>query len=129
MTNLASVRLCERSSGTVRSDQAMQILMFEKRTSEWFEATLGIPMVSDMARVVTHAQGTLSKQADGYIAHLLAHRVIQEPEQHIRQWMERGTALEPAARDWYSLNFDRDVEEVGLVLNSGAGYSTRRSDR
>ena len=108
MTNLACLRLCERSSGTVRSDQATQILMFEQRTSEWFEATLGIPTVSDMARVVTHAQGTLSKQADGYIAHLLAHRVSQELEQHSSQWLERGTALKPETRDWYSLNFDLD---------------------
>ncbi len=68
--------------------------MLEQGTSEWFDATLSIPMVSDMARVVTHAQGTLSKQADGYIAQLLAQRVMQQPEQHSRQWMERDPALE-----------------------------------
>ena len=97
--------------------------MLEQGTSEWFDATLSIPMVSDMARVVTHAQGTLAKHADGYIAQLLARLVTQEPERLGRHWMERGPAIEPEARDWYSHHFDRDVEQVGLVLNSGAGYS------
>ena len=115
--------VCQWSSGTVRTDQAMQILMFEQGTSEWFDATLGIPMVSGITRVVTHAPGTLSKQANGYIAQLLAYPVTQDRERLSRQWMEHGPALEPEVRDWYSHRFDQAIEQVGLVLNSGVGYS------
>jgi hypothetical protein len=90
---------------------------------EWWQARVGRPTVSEFSRFITPAKGDLSKQADGYIAEMLVEELSGLGDEIQSQWMTRGLNLEDDARSFYEFEYDCDVEQCGVILNKGAGWS------
>jgi len=101
----------------------MKQLDCEQGSDEWYEARCGIPTVSEFGRFITPKRGDLSAQSTGYIADLIVESVEGVGERISSYWMERGKVLEAEARDWYEFKRECEVEQVGLILNKGAGWS------
>lgn len=101
----------------------MQRLDLEQGSQEWLEARLGIPTVSEFSRFITPAKGDFSTQCDGYVADLIVEKKEGITERFKSHWMEHGTLTEPDARLWYTFDTGSAVEECGLILNKGAGWS------
>lgn len=97
----------------------MIILDMEQRSPEWFEARRGIPTASSFSKIITPKTGNLSSQCDDLIAQLICELIDDLPEEEpfSTVWMERGEYTEEEARDWYAFRFDKDVEQVGFILN------------
>jgi hypothetical protein len=63
--------------------------------------------------------GKPSTSADGYINELIAERLTGKSEPfHVTEWMERGTALEPEAREAYEFISGNEVIETGFILDT-----------
>jgi len=105
----------------------MKRLDCEQYSADWWEARRGIPTASEFGRIITPKTGALSARADEYSAELIVD-TVQEPEEiHFQSyWMERGSLLEPEAADWYEFRFGIELEQIGILLNHGAGYSPDR---
>lgn len=89
----------------------------EQGSAEWFEARLGIPTASAFKKIITAKTGKLSSAADGYAHQLIAERILgMQLEQESFGFMERGKLQEQAARSFYELKRDVDVELVGFCL-------------
>lgn len=96
----------------------MRIVECEQGSREWVEARLGRPTASQFSRIITPGRMQLSAQRKKYQAELHYEWWCGEPKDDLtdNQWIDRGKALEPQARDYYSLVTDLDVETVGLLL-------------
>jgi putative phage-type endonuclease len=95
------------------------VLDCEQGTQPWFAARLGRITASKVSSLVT-ATGQVSKGVGrrSFLCELAAERITGSVETHfVTAAMERGTALEPMARDWYSLTTGRDVRRVGFVYH------------
>ena len=101
----------------------MQTLDVPQGSEEWHAHRAGVPTVSEFGRFITPTRGDYSKQAAGYIAELIVESVEGPKQSIITPAMARGMILEPEARRWYEMHADTDVEQIGLILNKGAGYS------
>lgn len=101
----------------------MRILNHEQRSPEWFQARLGVPSASAFGRVITPG-GKPSTQADGYLNKLVAEILTGKSEyQEVNEAMQRGTDLEPEARQYYEL-IAGPVQEVGFCIHDdGFGCS------
>jgi len=96
----------------------MQILDIEQGSEAWHKARLGIPTASNFGKIITPAKAEKSRSYKAYLYELLAERVTQCKEEEKKSvWMERGTLLEPLAREAYTFLTDAKVDEVGFVLN------------
>lgn len=85
-------------------------------SAEWFAARLGIPTASNFHRIVT-AGGKASSQAEGYAHQLIAERILGHAvEQESFGFMQRGNVQEKAARNFYEMRREVDVELVGFML-------------
>jgi hypothetical protein len=104
----------------------MKSILCEQKSPEWWSARRGIPTASEFHRIVTPAKGTLSDQADGYICDLISDRLATDDEYMASGYqsdaMANGTALEPAARDWYAFDCDQDVQQVGFCVSDDGRY-------
>ncbi len=89
----------------------------EQGTPEWFQARLGIPTASEFSRIITAAKGDLSKSAGKYAAALVAETLLGRPLEKAGGTfaMNRGTLLEPFAREQYAADTGVEVREVGFV--------------
>ena len=85
---------------------------------EWVTARLGIATASQFHRILTKKTMKPSAQAKGYLHELLAEWAIGFPlDDAASGFMERGTALEDAAADFYEFQSDVNTTKVGLVLS------------
>lgn len=92
----------------------MRVIDHEQGTQEWLQSRLGCPSGSGFDRLIT-SSGKPSTQADGYINQLIAELLTGETtEVKVTEWMQRGTDLEPFARNFYELMSDNEVQEVGF---------------
>ncbi len=98
----------------------MKILEAEQGTQEWLDARLGRPSASQFHKLIT-SSGKPSTQADSYINTMIAERLMGYSEPvYVTDAMQRGTDLEPEARELYEFISDVKVQEVGFILdNSG----------
>ena len=90
----------------------------EQGTQEWLEARLGIPTGSSFKNIITKT-GKKSSMAKDYRMQLLADWLAGRylDEEHFQSFaMLRGYNLQPQALDWYKLQRDVDVSEVGLCF-------------
>lgn len=86
-------------------------------TAEWLKAKAGIVSASNMHRVITPKTMKPSGGWDTYCHELIAEQLLGRPlDDATTQFMQRGNLLEKSARDWYSLQRDVDVEQVGFLL-------------
>ena len=101
----------------------MRAIKHEQGTPEWLKSRLGCPSGSGFDKLIG-ASGKPSTQAEGYINQLIAELLTGETtEIKVTEWMQRGTELEPIAREFYELASGNSVEEVGFckhdVLEAG----------
>lgn len=104
----------------------MKIHYCTQASPEWWELRRGIPTASGFDRILTPT-GKKSAQWDGYIAELAADTQCQTPsffsQYGVRTGaMEHGTATEPDARRWYSVERDVDVRQVGFCMSDDGRY-------
>ncbi len=101
----------------------MEILDCEQGSEEWFHAHDGLPSGSRLGKIVTPRTGKLSAGHKTLIGELIAEQVEPNRERISSYWMDRGRLLEPEARAWYELETGNEVDQVGMILNHGFGYS------
>lgn len=98
----------------------MITLDLEQGTPEWHQARLGIPTASNFGKLIT-AGLKPSTQAEVYQNKLVAEWYTGEAEENfVSEAMQRGTELEPVAREAYEFATDESVEEVGFVYKDEA---------
>ena len=96
----------------------MIILDHEQGSPEWLAARLGKPSASMFSKLITQT-GKPSSSADGYVNELIAERLTGQSEPfHVTEWMQRGTELEPEAREAYEFISSNDVIETGFILHT-----------
>lgn len=89
----------------------------EQGSAAWIQARLGIPTASQFHRILTPKTLRVSEAASGYRNELLAEWLLGEPaSDELSQFVQRGTVEESAARRFYELERDVDVEPVGFLL-------------
>ncbi len=95
----------------------MRILPHAQRTPEWYAARLGVPSASNFEKIITPG-GKASTQIVGYTNRLIAERIMGKPcdPDEPNSAMQRGTELEPEARDYYSL-IAGEIVECGFCLH------------
>lgn len=89
----------------------------EQRSDEWFKIRLGKVTASRISDVMAKTKSGYSASRQNYMAQLICERLTETPaESYINAAMQRGTELEPVAREMYILNqFDVSVKEVGFI--------------
>jgi len=92
----------------------MRILGYEQGSQAWLDSRLGCPSGSGFDKLVT-STGKPSTSAEGYINQLIAEKLTdRSTEVKVTEWMQRGTELEPLARNFYELASGNDVQEIGF---------------
>ena len=93
----------------------MRICVFDQGTDGWLRDRLGCPSGSNFAKLIT-ATGKPSTSAEGYINQLIAERLMNNmaSEVKVTEWMQRGTELEPMAREFYEFASGNTVTEIGF---------------
>lgn len=99
-----------------------QIFDFPQYSSEWWDARRGVPSASNFGRIITPAKGELSKSAGDYIAELIADKhqtfIPFSTERGLTREMADGINREPEARDWYAMERNVDVRQVGFIVSA-----------
>lgn len=106
----------------------MQIIReLEQGTPEWLAARMGIVTMSELQCLLVAGKGPggFGAGAITYMNQLIGERITEEPADAFQgnRHTERGHALEPMARELYSEIHGVELEQVGIILNHGAGYS------
>ena len=92
----------------------MRVINHEQGTQEWLNSRLGCPSGSGFDKLI-QASGKPSTQAEGYINQLIAELMTGETTSvHVTDAMQRGTLLEPMAREFYELASGNSVVQVGF---------------
>jgi hypothetical protein len=97
------------------------ILDHEQGTEEWLAARRGKPSASMFSKLITMT-GKPSSSAIGYIDELVAEVITGETEHFSNSHTERGTALEPEARESYEFITDNEVLECGFIVDPTFSY-------
>lgn len=89
----------------------------EQRTDDWFQARLGKVTASKVSDVMAKTKSGYSASRQNYMAQLICERLTGvKQDSFTNAAMQRGTELEPMAREIYVLNsFDATVTEVGFI--------------
>ena len=100
----------------------MIILDHEQGSEEWFAARLGRPSASMFNKLIT-STGKPSTSASKYIDELVDERLngVRAPV-YVNEHMERGTRLEPEAREYYEFLTDQQVTEYGFILDDSEEF-------
>ncbi|MBZ5875239.1 lambda exonuclease family protein [Chromohalobacter israelensis] len=106
----------------------MQILSLEQGTPEWLAARLGIVTMSELKTLLVKGKGPagFGTGALSYMHQLIGERITGEPSDAFQgnAHTQRGHELEPVARELYGeATGNTQLEQVGIILNHGAGYS------
>jgi predicted phage-related endonuclease len=105
----------------------MQTLMLEQGSEEWLAARCGLVTMSRVKSLLVNGKGPGGFGADAlsYMHELIGERMTGEPA---ASWggnthTQRGHEMEPMARELYQEATGHPVDECGIILNHGAGYS------
>jgi len=114
-----------RITRTVDS-RGVQVFECQQTGPEWWMVRRGIPTASNFGKILTPAKMELSKQADDYIAELIADRAqLHAPvstDHPMSRDMANGVNMEPEARRWYAMEADVDVRQVGFCLTADGRF-------
>jgi len=92
----------------------MRVIDHEQGSEAWLRSRLGCPSGSNFGKLIT-ATGKPSAQAESYINQLIAEALTETPtHMKVTEWMQRGTDLEPVAREFYELASGHTVDQVGF---------------
>jgi len=90
---------------------------FEQGSPEWFTIRRGRPTASAFGRIIT-SKGKPSDQAHAYANELVAQRLgATDGGWGGNRYADRGTELEPKAREMYEIAEDVDVRQCGFIYN------------
>lgn len=99
----------------------MKIVSEKQYDSEWYIARRGVPTASNAKNILTPGGKPSVKGRQTYINQLIGElydSMYGLDEGPKSKAMERGTQMEPEARDDYSfLHIDADIQEVGFCLD------------
>ncbi|MDZ7852293.1 MAG: YqaJ viral recombinase family protein [Halomonas sp.] len=106
----------------------MQILTLEQGTPEWHAARLGIVTMSELKTLLVKGKGPggFGAGAFSYMHQLIGERITGEPSDAFsgNAHTQRGHELESVARYlYYESSGQPRLEQVGIILNHGVGYS------
>jgi len=100
----------------------MIILEHEQGSPEWLASRLGRPSASMFGKLVT-GSGKPSGSAESYINELIAERLTGRSKPFFtNEHMERGTALEPEAREAYEYITEYEVVETGFIIDDSEEF-------
>jgi hypothetical protein len=98
-----------------------QIIECEQKSDAWIAARLGLVTASEFASVLAKGQG---KTRYSYMMKLAGERITGKPmASYTNADMERGVALEPTAREMYSIIANVELKQVGFIRNGDKGCS------
>jgi len=87
-----------------------------QNSEEWFAMRKGRPTASQFKRIITPAKGDYSKSATEYMIDLVAECYCPTYVEFVGNvWTDRGTELEPEARDAFREHTGLEVDEVGFA--------------
>lgn len=90
--------------------------MNEQGTQAWLNERLGKATASRIGDIMAKTKSGPSASRQNYAAELIAERLTGAGgDFYINPAMQRGTDLEPAARDAYSFESGNTVEQVGFI--------------
>ena len=94
-----------------------------QNTPAWRQLRAGIPTASAFDRIITKT-GKRSAQAEKYKFHLLGERILGYPLDDFKfTWaMERGSALERKAVEYYEFESDETTSTVGFITDDSARW-------
>ena len=93
---------------------------FEQYSLSWWRTRRGLPSASRAGEILTPT-GRKPAGAHKYMAELVADALKLNDEEDIQtEHMARGLELEEEARDWYELQHNADVGQVGMIMNDNA---------
>lgn len=93
----------------------IEIFQFEQGSPEWFMARGAMPTASRFKDVMAKGEG---KTRSKYMRQLIGQRMTGEaPDGFSNVHTERGTELEPEARNAYAFMHDVEPVQVGFVCN------------
>lgn len=96
----------------------MIVVNVAQHTDAWIRARLGVVTASGAKSLLTPGTLKPSAQAKAYMARLVAETLTGEPiEEQGSDVMDRGTGMEPEAREWYSRKKGVVVDEVGFITD------------
>ena len=100
----------------------MIILDHEQGSPAWHDSRLGRPSASMFNKLIT-STGKPSTSAGKYIDELVDERLngVRAPV-YVNEHMERGTRLEPEAREYYSFITEQQVTEYGFILDDSEEF-------
>jgi hypothetical protein len=106
----------------------MQVIReLEQGTEAWHLARMGIVTMSELQCLLVNGKGPggFGTGAITYMHQLIGERITDEPADAFQgnRHTERGHSLEPMARELYTERYGLELEQVGIILNHGAGYS------
>jgi hypothetical protein len=106
----------------------MQVIReLEQGTEAWHLARMGIVTMSELQCLLVNGKGPggFGAGAITYMNQLIGERITDEPADAFQgnRHTERGHSLEPMARELYTERYGLELEQVGIILNHGAGYS------
>ncbi|WP_313330035.1 lambda exonuclease family protein [Pseudomonas oryzihabitans] len=105
----------------------MQLLDLEQGSEAWLAARLGIITASEVKSLLVKGQGERGFGADAisYMDQLIGERITGVSADAFggNRHTERGHLMEPVARKLYADTEECQVDQVGIILNHGIGYS------
>lgn len=103
------------------------ILDIEQGSADWLAARLGIATASEFDCLLVNGKGDagFGAAAFSYMNQLIGERITGEAAElpFTTRATERGHELEAVARELYESREEVTAENVGIILNHGAGYS------
>ena len=92
----------------------------EQGTEEWLHIRMGLPTASEAATILCAKDDQRSRDArKRYMFKLAGEHFTGRPmTTFTNAYMERGKAWEPEAREAYSIIKNRQVKQVGFILNT-----------
>jgi len=88
----------------------------EQLSPEWFAAKVGIPSAASFDQIVT-TKGEPSKSRQKYMYQLAGEIILgSKVETYVNAAMQRGTDLEPEARQAFEFIHEVEVRKVGFVF-------------
>jgi hypothetical protein len=91
---------------------------FLQNSEQWYSLRRGRVTASNFKKIITPARGDYSKQAPGYMRDLLVESFCPDYAKFLgNMWTDRGTEMEPEARQAFRDTTGHAVEEVAFVTS------------
>ncbi len=105
----------------------MQILALEQGTEAWHEARAGLVTMSEVQALLVNGKDPsgFGAGALSYMHQIIGERITGEPSGAFQgnTHTQRGHEMEVIARELYEDRTGNTVEQCGLIVNHGVGYS------